>query len=374
MYELSVGDALFEYEDEASRQVLRRAVDAHVNKDARRTARFKSVICTTNAVDVLKSVSYHLDNCIIEINEQEDHHRVRLERIIKRSDIENGQRKIEGSFALLNNKSPSVWTAVTGAKPDFYERGILWLFKQAEPDISELYVNSSDLEDILDNLKRSLPSNPEIRIKKAVAYTRKDEGTISFETNPYKEVFRVSESNDKYVDKIDFEVIDNEEMLFAGFISRNGQMKFYSGTVGLFFDHLMVEYAKIGQEKADLFGDKERSSETGELDQIEVSFNSEVFRNPADHDDLIEALGNLPRASLTVYHQNPYAHFSVLDFIDGSSCDVVVTSPDSVSIVPSYRGSINSLIRISEQISREFNEGEIHEIGNPEYGPSDFFG
>ncbi|WP_255197997.1 hypothetical protein [Halorarius litoreus] len=373
MYELSVGEALFEYEQEISLQTLRRAIDAHVNEDARQTARFKSVICPEDAADVLQTTASFLNETSVEITDHGDHYGVEISRTIRRSDISGGQRTIEGSFALIDNSSPDVWTAVTGAGPDFYERGVLWLFKQAEPNISEFFVNSSDLELILDNVKASLPTEPEIRVNKAVAYTRKDEGTISFETNPYKEVFRVSETNDKYVDKIDFDVVGDNDALFSGFISRDGQLKFESGTVGLFFEHLLVEYARVGQDKADIFGNRERSQETGDVDQIQIRFNSDVFRNPDDHDDLIEALGGLTRSSLTVYHQNPYAHLSVLDYVDGSSCDVLVTEPDTVSLVPSYRGSMNSLMRISEQISKEFDEGMVTELGQPDYGPSDFF-
>lgn len=141
----------------------------------------------------------------------------------------------------------------------------------------------------------------------------------------------------------------------------------------MFFNQLLPEYASTSQAKVNVFENKERSAESGEIEQIRVEFNSNVFRTTEDNEDLIEALSNMSRSSLTVYHRNPYAHLSILDFVDGSSCDVLVTEPDEVTLVPSYRGSRNSLMRVSEQISREFDEGSITDLGEPQFDSSEFF-
>lgn len=373
MYELSVGESLSEFEEEQSMKILRRAADYHANEDARRSVRFKVFLSSSDVSDVLADTRQYLDDASIDTTDFDDHYQINLTRTIRRADIPEGQRTIEGSFGIFRIGTTNIWAAITGAEPDFYKRGVLWLLKQSEPVTSEVFVNSSDMETILDNVRSSLPLNTEIRVKKAVAYTRREEGTISFETNPYKEVFRVSEQNDKYVDKIRFVIRDETEDLLTAFVSRDGQLKFEAGDVSLFFNHFLPEYATIGQRKADVLSDKERSEETGDVEQIRVRFDEEVFHTPDDHDALIEALGNLSRASMTVYHRNPYAHLSVLDFVDGSCCDVFVTEPDEISLVPSYRGSVNSLMRISEQISREFDEGEVTEVGEPEVSASDFF-
>jgi hypothetical protein len=129
----------------------------------------------------------------------------------------------------------------------------------------------------------------------------------------------------------------------------------------------------LGKQKESVFQNKQRSPETGEVNELEIKFEKEVLQTTQDNLDLINALGNLTNSSITVYHKNPYAHVSILDYQDGSSCDVFVTGSNELSIVPSYRGSLNSLIRVAEQISREFEEGKIREATHENVEFSELF-
>lgn len=374
MFGLDIGNSLIDFEGEINLQTIRRAIEVQANEDARRSVRFVSIASPDSSpADILRATDEYSSDTDIEVTERNDHIAVSLRRTIRRSDIPGGQRDVEGDFAMFPILETDIWTAVSGLGDDFFERGIEWVFQRSEPDLSAVYVNSIDLKSILDSFRSSVPVDADIRIERAVAYNRKDEGTISFERSPYEEVFHVSRENDKYVDKIDFVLIHDGLEECSAFLSRDGTLKFKSGNFGFFFDHLLTSYARIAQSKAELLGDKERSRDTGELEEIRVRFDEPVFRDPSDHDDLISALSNLSRSSLSIFHRNPYAHFSVLDFTDGSSCDVFITENDCVTIIPSYRGSLNSLMRISEQISREFDEGTLVEEGPPEYSASDFF-
>jgi len=372
MYGLGIGESLFKYED-ISLSTLRRAVDACVNEDSSGKVRFKSVVAYEDPEVVLNEIEYRLENTEIVLNDEGDHYRVELYRTIERSDIDGGERTVEGSFGLFQNEGTDIWTAVTGHGPDFYKRGLRWLFKQTEPHISDFYINSDRLEEMLIQFEQSLSSDIEIEATKAVAYSHTEEGNISFETRPYREVFQVAEDDNRYVDKIKFVASATDRHLLTAFLTRSGQMKLLSGSVGLFFDTLLPLYAGAGQEKAEVVQNKERSSDTGDVQEVELKFDEAIFRDVEDNQKLINALDDLTNSSLTVYHNNPYAHVSVLDFIDGSSCDVFITEPDRISIVPSYRGSANSLMRISEQLSRELDEGDFRSVEQPDYEFSDFF-
>lgn len=372
MYGLDVDSSTLTHEDTTMRAV-REAVDKHANDDSRRTVRFKSVVAHEDPIETLADISSRFEDADLSIYSHQDHYQIDLSRRIERSDIEDGARSVEGSFAFFQNHESDVWTALSGAGPDFYERGILWILKQSQPKISNFYTNSGDLENILNNLRRSL--SPEIRIEvtKAVAYSHRDEGNISFEVHPYQQVFDLAEDANRYVDKVSFRVQQGEETVFNGFMSRDGQTKFQSGDASVYFNNYLPAYTNKGQEKADLFTDKERSIETGEVNEIEIEFDQQVFRTSEDNRSLIQALSNISQSSVTVYHKNPYAHVSVLDYVDGSSCDVFVTESDTISLIPSYRGSLNSLMRISDQISREFQEGSVREQQPLNLEFADFF-
>lgn len=373
MYGLNLGDSLLTYEENPTRSTLRKGVELHVNDSARNKARLKSVISYKDVGDVLENLQYRLQNTTIDIKDYDDHYGIKLERTIERSDLEGGERPVTGRFALYRMPESNVWTAVTGYGSDFFERGIKWIFKQAEPHISNFYVTSVDLWNVLDTMREQIGPGTSIIAEKAVAYSHREEGTISFETKPYHVIFNESDNKGRYVDKIRFKVERHQELLFKGFLSRNGVSQFISGDTSYFFDHLIPTYTEFGQDKAEVFKDKERSPGTGELHEIELEFEEPVFKTPDDNKYLIEALGNLRSANVTVYHSNPYAHLSVLDIIDGSNCDVFVTDSSTIRIVPGYKSSMNSLMRVSDQIAREVDEGVVRESPTRDYEFSDFF-
>jgi hypothetical protein len=376
MYGLGVGESLFAYEEGGvEMDTIRRAMDTFANDSSGNKVRLKSIVSHGDPADNLRELNYRLNSADITVIEKSDHLRVDIERTIERSDIDGGERTVAGSFALFQNLEGEgqIWTAVTGNGPDFFKRALLWVFKRGEPEFTSFYVTANDLKSVLDQLSHFLSTNAKIRATKVVAYSRQEEGNVSFETRPYEAVFRASDEENRYVDKIRFTVLRNDTLLFSGFMARDGQLKFIDGNVDVFFNNLVSVYAELGQEKVEVFSDKERSRDTGDINQIELEFEEQVFQRVEDNVHLIDALENLKNSSITVYHNNPYAHVSVFDFIDGSSCDVFITEPDSVSIVPSYRGSLNSLMRISEQISREVDEALAHDAQQTEYEFSDFF-
>lgn len=372
MYGLGAGESLFAY-DGISMENIRRAVDVFVDEGSRSKVRFKSVVCGDDPIDALEYTNHKLENTTITTEEQEDHYSVQVSKIIERDDLEDGQRVVESNFAFFQVGDTNIWTAVTGQSPDQFEHGPLWVLKKSEPEISNFFASSNDLRTVLHRFRDSFPSGTEIIAKKTVAYSRNDEGQISWETRPFAEIFEMAEEEDNYIDKMRFVARSDDEERVDAFISRRGKLQFHGGDASRFFEDLLPVFADIGQQKADLFGDQERSEETGDVNEIEISFEKSHFKDPPDNRKLIKALDELSNSNITVYHNNPYAHVSVFDNVDGSSCDVFITGPKEVSIVPSYRGSFNSLMRVAEQISRELEEGEILQNPREDYTMGDFF-
>jgi hypothetical protein len=377
MYGLSTGNSLLDYGRETSLETIQNAVAAHANEVSKRKARFKSVVARSDPIEAIETFWRYSDDTDLSITEHGDHYEINLTRTIRRSDLEGGQRHVSGSFALYQNPESAdrpIWTAVTGHDADFFENGLCWLLHMAAPELYSFYLNTSDLEQVLNEFVQSLPPSAQLQISKAIGYSHSnDEGNISFETRPHEEVFRISEERNRYVDKIRFTATHQDRTLLDAFISRDGEARFSSGNPDLHFDNLMSVYNGLGYQKSDLFEHRERSKETGSVQQIEIEFSEPLFTSPRDNQLLISALEHLPKSSVTVYHSNPYAHLTVLDFIDGSNCDVFITESDTVSIMPGYRGSSNSLMRISEQISRELREGTIELVQEESYEVSDFF-
>ncbi|MFC7177854.1 hypothetical protein [Halosegnis marinus] len=369
---MGVGESVFDY-DGLSLTNIRRAVDVFVDEGRRNKVRFKTVVATEDPLRALEQADASLSNTEIDVTEHEDHYRVAVTKRIKRTDLEDGHRLVESDFALFQIGETDIWAAVTGHSPDQFEHGPLWVLGKSEPMLSTFFASSDDLAEILYQLKASFPAETEIQARKTVAYSRDEEGEISFKQRPFEEIFAVAADKGNYVDKMRFTVKTGDTIRLDAFLSRDGKLKFLGGDATRFFEDFLPIVAAVGQQKADLFGHKERSAETGELNELQIDFDTAHFKAPEDTEKLIRALDGLPNANLTVYHDNPYAHLSILDTIDGSSCDVFVTDSDTVSIVPSYRGSFNSLMRVAEQLSRELEEGEISEGTPEEQTMADFF-
>ncbi|MFB6186524.1 MAG: hypothetical protein ABEI86_06625, partial [Halobacteriaceae archaeon] len=162
---------------------------------------------------------------------------------------------------------------------------------------------------------------------------------------PYRIVFQQAREGRSYIDSLTFEATADEDLLLRASMNRDGSTSLNKGDVDLFFNKLLEQFISYGDRKADMFSGKERSRETGNVQEIEIQFDNPIFQSKRDNKLLVDALTDLTKASVTVYHANPYAHVSVLDFNDGSSSDVFVTDPKTVSIVPSYHELIDANLR-----------------------------
>jgi hypothetical protein len=368
MYGLGKDSDLGAYSDPSLSQI-RRGIESYLKENPRSSVRFKSIIAHNDPIKQFEFLNARFNNGKVEIVNHGDHYQVDITRKIKRSG-----RVVEGSFAIFNHEDTQVWTAITAHGSDFFERGLGWVINNSEPHISEFYATSRDLETVLDLFSESINYDSKIIVTQAVAYSHREEGEISYKTRPYPEVFRAARDGGNYVDSLVFKSISESEVNLEATITRDGTTKLSSGNVELFFNYLLEDYVSFGQEKAELFTDRERSRDTGDIQEIEIKFANPVFQSTKDNENLINALGDLSQSSVTVYHKNPYAHISILDFNDGSSCDVFITDSKTIKIVPSYRGSTNFLMRISDKLYTDLDESDVELMEKPSYGVEDFVG
>lgn len=356
MYGLGDSTDLSSYSDTSLTQV-RHTIESFLKENSKSSVQFKSIVAQEDPIYLFEQLNHRINNSSIDITEHSDHYQIDISRKIKRSG-----RRVEGSFALFAHNDTNIWTALTGHDADFFKRGLNWLIRECNPWIYEFYATSRDLESVLDIFNTSVDQELDIIVTQAVAYSHRNQAEVSYKTRPYPVVFRKAREGGNYIDSLNFKAIAEKDTYLQASINRDGKTKLQGGNVDVFFNYLLEQYISYGQEKAELFTGKERQQETGEVQEIEIQFENPVFQSIQDNKDLIKALSDLSRTNVTVYHKNPYAHISILDFNDGSSCDVFVTDPTTVSIVPSYRGSTNFLMRISDKLYQELDESSIHFI------------
>ena len=286
----------------------------------------------------------------------------RLVKLTKKTDYwfaslvrgdKRGRTKLKfGLFQSGNN----AWTAFTLTKTIANEDVLLRLLSALSPNVSEAYLTSNEIRSIFEEFEER--EGVTVSVNKAVAYSHRHEGQISFFKNEaYDAVFNKAENEGKFIDKVDFSLMGPH--FLHGFLARNGVAKFMAGDIGLFQESILTSVARISSSKHGVFRDSSRQAGSTEVSAIDIQFGETAFRGRDDNLAFISSLDQMPRSGIAVLHENPYVHVSLIDFFDGSAFDVFATSRKAVTIVPQVGASPFSLNRLCNHIFENFREGTI---------------
>ena len=211
-------------------------------------------------------------------------------------------------------------------------------------------------------------------MQKAVLYSHLEEGEVTFRKGLYRRLFAFAEAEDDYVDKVEFKLIGNRETLLHAFLARDATFYYYAGRAGLIFSKIVPLVVEVATRKGRLFSNRARPRGEAVLNPIQIEYEKDVLMSPGDNLRLVRALAKLDRGAVTVYHLNPYVHVSLVDFVDGSSFNIYSGESDKILIVPNFNCTVHSLMRIHEQINRDFQEGSLKESAPHDLTLEDFIG
>ena len=286
----------------------------------------------------------------------------RLVKLTKKTDYwlaalvrgdKGGRTKLKfGLFQSGNN----AWTAFTLTKTIANEDVLLRLLGALSPNISEACLTSNEIRSIFEDIEEC--EGVTVSVNKAVAYSHRHEGQISFFKNEaYHAVFNKAENEGKFVDKVDFSLTGPHYL--HGFLARNGVAKFMAGDIGLFQKSILTSVARISSSKHGVFRNSSRQPGSTEVSAIDLQFGETAFQGRDDNLAFISSLDQMARSGIAVLHENPYVHVSLIDFFDGSAYDIFATSRKAVTIVPQVGASPFSLNRLCNHIFENFREGLI---------------
>ncbi|WP_336134197.1 hypothetical protein [Natronomonas amylolytica] len=298
----------------------------------------------------------------IEIEEREEFITASLTRRLEGQGEEydeDGYRYINGEFYLFPHDNPGVYTAYTVSSSDFYKHGLKRYLQALPPDVSLSFMGSGDLRRLFEALDDSIDGQL-IATRAVIKSPGANTDVRYFDDTDYFEVFNSSEvaEEDYYVDKLEFEIRQSSRE-FSGQVSRKGESRFVDGESTIYFQLLLENIASLISDKSDLFSDRSREYGSREAEPIQITYRDGAIEGREENYRLIRALDGLSKSSVTVYHDNPYMHASVLDFNDGTTADVFLTSDSNVSIIPGFNASQRALSRITDQILEGFREGDI---------------
>lgn len=312
----------------------------------------------------------------VEFEDQGEFVTVSLTRRLKGQGEEydqDGHRYISGEFYLFVHDDINVYTAFTISDSDFYKYGVKRYLQALPPELSLSFMDSGDLRRLFEALDDRIDGQL-IATRAVIKSPGANTDVRYFDDTDYFEVFNSPEvaDEDYYVDKLEFELRQSSRH-FSGQISRKAESRFISGESAIYFQLLLENVASLISDKSDLFSNRSRDYGSREAEPIQITYREGAIEGREENYRLIRALDGLSKSSVTVYHDNPYMHASVLDFNDGTTADVFLTSDSNVSIIPGFNASRRALSRITDQILEGFREGEISVGHESERDFDDYF-
>jgi len=277
---------------------------------------------------------------------------------------------ISGTFFTMKIES-GIWVSITIGEDEFIEKVLIRFFDVCSPDISIMHYTSTELRKILQSFVEE--NELEAEVVKAVIYPFGGGARIDFDRKPMEFLFDKCQEDKLFVDKIRLELQRENKILCDVFTSRKGVFRFYDGDVDFFFRKFISRFAGVAGSTKKVLEKRERSFGSLISKPLAIDFENDVFLDIHDNHRFINALCSLDKSGVSVYHQNPYVHLSFSDFKDGSGYDVFAVSSNSVRIIPSYRSTLDSLMRISDCILDCMGEGQIKDLDNSTLQVPDFF-
>lgn len=144
-------------------------------------------------------------------------------------------------------------------------------------------------------------------------------------------------------------------------LRRTSGATFYSGQFRPFAASILDAFAGYSAERLNLLSNRQRAIDKPLGLPLTINLAEDVFSTSGDTERLRRLMEDGQQMSVAVLHDNPYLHLMVADHADGSTFDVVVTSPAAVDIYPSFRSSASSLARLVQRISEHFSADRIEQ-------------
>ncbi|GAB3021754.1 hypothetical protein [Natronobiforma cellulositropha] len=359
---------LLDFTDLQTQEQLDLFVQQNIKQDESESVRGITFLSDDSPSDIVRE--NELGNISVEVTEKDEFTKLKVIRTVEHSKYDGGSKEFVGDVYIISNKIEKSHTAFSICNKDIFEKCVKGYLPRL-PGLSTSYLTTPELRGVLDVLDDQIAGD--IIVEEAVIKSPNSKTDILYLKEPYYNLFNAKkvDEGDFYVDKIKFTITGRSS--FSGFLSRQGDTRYSRGSSDIYFDYLLDIVGEALVAKGSIFEGKAREYGSRDASRLEIEYEPGTIRGKEANYELIDALGNMSSSSITVYHKNPYMHASVLDFNDGTTADVFITSDKKISIIPGFEASKGSLSRICERINSHFKEGEVAEAdsGNPDF--DDFF-
>lgn len=244
----------------------------------------------------------------------------------------------QGVFHLMGTApvTDSRWDRVEGT----------WM-RQAAPRISKVTLNADDFAAIGD----ALSQEGTVEVSRLSARIPEDHSSY---TRGWPETARQRPSHEDALTETKGMVLRTLTLNVGGLsvhLRRSAGATFYRGGYTVFLRQVLGRLAAAAAERRGLLSNRarHRAERVTETITLNLPEGASVWDAAGRH-ELLAALAHVPGVQTAVFHENPYFHFAVTDYLDGSNFDVFVSECDRVELVPGFVATVGSLARVTEAI------------------------
>lgn len=276
------------------------------------------------------------------------------------------------AIVLKYDEALPVYMVLSDCSASDFKTVITKLFSKHYPVISRIFLTNQEMRWIFENMEKStrceIQVDSSIGKKRMAGMVNKKESQVTYTNVPYPEVFDEILARDRWVQSLKFTASHvtrdkkevSREYAYSGIVSRDC---FFAceGQFEPFLESVLPQVVRFAKARVEYLRKRAESAPNPKPEPVVIKFEEELFTEPSKNRQYIDAIAELESCSINEYHTNPYVHISMLDYLDGSSYDLWVTSSDRIVIIPHFSASAASMARLLNHIYERIREGETEE-------------
>lgn len=275
------------------------------------------------------------------------------------------RKRVVKGYALVDTSHKGIWVVFCNEKSYFVKRALERLFFALYPTVSRLYLNYSQIRALLGAIKEAYQGQTTLtsfsikREPKHIERIFRERGTFQlWEENAEKELLRQSKDYRLTVDRVNFEVRDeNKMLLLQAHISRRGICKLRFGSFSTFYENVVLKAIDLGLNWKKFYGHRERVISEGKIWLRPFRIDYPFGLDKRQLRRLADKISKSYSCSI-VHGGNPYFVANICDYQDGSSFGVTALG-NIVTITPITRGTHQAAWKLTNRIQEILGDGEI---------------
>jgi len=274
----------------------------------------------------------------------------------------------EGSEAFIwEEKKQGIVYLLSCSERQNFERLSSKIERYLSPHLSRIFLRTSEIRSALNRLtedskglslrvreytSRSLIDDPgsHKRVRTNREWTDED----------HKSVFQKLSAQREWLSALRLDV--RGRGLASGKIRRDSTFSCARG-FRYFFRTVVATVSDAVVRSRDFLGKRDQQSHPERFARaLKIEYAQPVFSDKRQNGRLVQTLKGMRNSALSVFHPNPYLHASLIDYADGSSYEIWVTTPTSILLLPKRKATTGSIERVCDFICDKFQEGEIKDF------------